>query len=536
LAYEPRLHHRFPSMVDDWNAIATGAEQWGDAILLGNPEDMRYRPAFDIWSAIQWHTLSAPAGFMGPQLWGLARLATLVLGVTLLAVLLVPKADWSRRRDHRWLLTLAVPLAALTVPAIAVDIARFGPQEPLLVGCMSLGAVILVRSLDLLLDREPMAPALATAIVGLGVWSFGVLQKESSICILALAPFLIPTFRVQATRWTRLAARHRAAVFSIGVGVLLPLLLMVSRVAQLATADERVYGEIAARRSHLERLVDQLTRSGETLATPFFGLATCGALALTLLAMRSRDADWLGLGLLASALCFVLFAAESGVVASRYYLPAIVLVTVALARAAASVGAQVATAAAVVLVAIGMVQVVEAREKVKQWATLEGMQETLVRESAARQEGGCALTVIGTNLELVQAMPVLMPLADAVPRRCSPSSGERFVVVIDWMYGTTPRFNRTLAACGLDAEPVWRNRIGRIIRCSGRHRSAQRTRSTTPAPTHASPRTRGAVSGSPRTVAAPTATAAYVTPVRTGKTASTSKRRRASMKVPKLAA
>ena len=88
----------------------------------------------------------------------------------------------------------------------------------------------------------------------------------------------------------------------------------------------------------------------------------------------------------------------------------------------------------------------------------------LVRESAARQAGGCLVNVTGSNIELVQALPVLMPLADTLPRDCS-SPRERFVVVIDWMYGVTPPSNPALSACGPDAEAVWSNDIGRVMRC-----------------------------------------------------------------------
>ena len=54
------------------------------------------------------------------------------------------------------------------------------------------------------------------------------------------------------------------------------------------------------------------------------------------------------------ALAFVLFAAEAGVVASRYYLPAIVLTALAVARIAVSLGRGAVVVAGVVLIGFGM--------------------------------------------------------------------------------------------------------------------------------------------------------------------------------------
>ena len=215
VAVEPRLHHEFPSMIDDWNAIASAPEQLRSVLELENPT-ARYRPGFTIWNALQWHTLGAPTAFGGPRLWGLLRIGVLVLGVAMLARLLVMSTgrgadDWPAAR---WLLTFSVPLLVLTVPAGAIDLARYGPQEPLLVGCMSLGAALLVRSADRLLEpTRPSVSTLATTAIGLAVWWLGVLQKETSLCALVLIPFLTPTALSErrAMGRGRLRTSHRAA-------------------------------------------------------------------------------------------------------------------------------------------------------------------------------------------------------------------------------------------------------------------------------------------------------------------------------------
>jgi hypothetical protein len=49
--YEPRLHHTFPSMVDDWSAILKAPDQLQAVLRLENPEEQRYRPGFIAWNA-----------------------------------------------------------------------------------------------------------------------------------------------------------------------------------------------------------------------------------------------------------------------------------------------------------------------------------------------------------------------------------------------------------------------------------------------------------------------------------------------------
>jgi hypothetical protein len=74
--------------------------------------------------------------------------------------------------------------------------------------------------------------------------------------------------------------------------------------------------------------------------------------------------------------------------------------------------------------------------------------------------------VIGLNVELVAALPVLMPLADEPPHDCV--RGERFMVVIDpGGPGTeTPPDDPTLSACAPEHEPVWNSHVGKILRCT----------------------------------------------------------------------
>jgi hypothetical protein len=465
LSIEPRLHYRFPSMVDDWHAIATAPEELRTVLRLGNPEDIRYRPGFIAWNALQWHTLGAPSSLTGPQLWGVARLIVFVLGVTLLTRLLVVTVPRGPGPDHRWILTLGVPLLVLTVPGSAVDLARYGPQEPLLIGCMSLGAVLLVRSFDRLLAPRPFtALDIAATIGGFAIWSFGVLQKETSTCALVLLPFLLPVIRSQRRRWGDLEGPRRVAIGAVAIATLLPFVPMVVRTVQLGLADTRLYEEFAADRSPANRLWEQLVNADNALHSPVLWPLAAAAVALLALAAHRRGLDGLAIGFLVTAVPFVAFAAEGGVVASRYYLPPLTLFAFALARSAARLRTEVVVATGVVLLAVALIQFRDARAWVETAFAGEAAQNVLVREAAARAAGGCEVDVIGRNLELAQALPVLMPLADEPPRGCEP--GQRFVAVVDWYAGVTSPDDPVLTACAPESEPVFAIPEAYIVRCT----------------------------------------------------------------------
>ena len=79
-------------------------------------------------------------------------------------------------------------------------------------------------------------------------------------------------------------------------------------------------------------------------------------------------------------------------------------------------GPRVAAATGVALVGLGTIQALDARGWVDDWADVERDRQALVREAAARSAGGCVVDVIGLNVELVQALPVLAPLADEAGR------------------------------------------------------------------------------------------------------------------------
>src|SRR5262245_6362034 len=102
----PRFAHTFPSMVDDWAAIQNAVDELPKALTGRNPEELRYRPGWVVWNAVQWHTLGAPTHLWGPQIWGALRLAVLALGLSTLATTVL---RWPAGRGGR--LTVAALVA-----------------------------------------------------------------------------------------------------------------------------------------------------------------------------------------------------------------------------------------------------------------------------------------------------------------------------------------------------------------------------------------------------------------------------------------
>ena len=146
--------------------------------------------------------LGAPASFIGPQIWNVFRVLVLVAGLVLATDILTrgdersPAPMWVR-----WLLVTSVPVTVATVPGFAVDLARYGPQEPLLVGCTAAGAALMYGVFRRLSRSERSTQTAALAGVGFVLWTFGVLQKEPSISVVLLVPFVLLAIWADRHSW-----------------------------------------------------------------------------------------------------------------------------------------------------------------------------------------------------------------------------------------------------------------------------------------------------------------------------------------------
>jgi hypothetical protein len=407
----PRFEIETPSVVDDWTGIAHSPEQLRDVLLLQNPEAERFRPGWIAWTTLQWHTFDAPDGMVGPNVWGVLRVVILVAGLTLLTSLLLP------RPRSRWDAVLHAAVAGIpaflvvTAPKFVVDLTRFGPQEPLLVGGMALGGSLLVLAARPLLDPARSVPWLRTVLLvvaGLGFWALGTYQKETALAVLPLLAVVLGAGRSRLARWGELSVLRRSAAAAVGGLALLPLLHVAIESARIVRRGDIIYGaEVDSGKGILrgtEALVDWAHE-----ALPLAGRwVLVAALVLTLLVtVLRRKLDLLALGALASGSLALALAGQSGVVATRYYIPTYALFAIALALALVRLPAPF-QAAGLVAVFLAFLPAAPIHDEVRYWVDNELSEGALIRAMSEAVDAGCVVAADGLDLERSFALPVLV--------------------------------------------------------------------------------------------------------------------------------
>jgi hypothetical protein len=409
----PRFEIDTPSVVDDWTGIALSPEQLRDVLLLQNPEPERFRPGWIAWNALQWHTLDAPEGTIGPNVWGVLRVLILVAGLTLLTSLLLP------RPRSRWDALLHAAVAGIpaflvvTVPKFVVDLTRFGPQEPLLVGGMALGGSLLVLAVRSLLDPARRVPWLRTALLvvaGLGFWALGTYQKETALAVLPLLGAALVAGRSRLARWAELSVGRRSAVVAVGSLAVLPLLHVAIESARIVGRGDIIYGAEVDSGKGIVRGTEALWDWADE-ALPIAGRwLVLAAVVLTLLVALLRwKLDLLALGALASGALALALAGQSGVVATRYYIPTYALVGIALALGLVRLPSPF-QAAGLVAVFLAFVPVAPIHGEVRYWVDNEMSEGALIRAVSDALDAGCAVSADGLDLERSIALPVLVAL------------------------------------------------------------------------------------------------------------------------------
>ena len=318
----PRFDISGPTLVDDWSNIDNAPVALDELARFSyDPAEAhdtrRYRPGYTaVWNSLQWRTFGAPDSMTGPNFWEIVRLALLMAALVVIVGFGL-RADGRRRHPVMLAVWAAVPGAMLVAtPAIAIDLARLGPVEPMLVAGMGCGLALVLASTRRLLEggrsRALWLPAFAA---GYCLWLLGVYQKEASICALALFPFL---YIVLDGRWRSAGVvagpLYRSKGFLTAAGLLvLPLLHMMYEITQVTADGETVYGTEVPHGigGWFTRLWDsaetQYVFSGQ-LGT-FVWLGVAGAVPFLLLAWAfgRRRVPWLPLGLLAAGFGAYLF-------------------------------------------------------------------------------------------------------------------------------------------------------------------------------------------------------------------------------------
>lgn len=426
----PRFDLDTPSFVDDWQAIARAPDQLADALRLTNPEEQRFRPGWILWNALQWHTFGAPTEMVGPNLWGVLRIVVLVAGLSLLTWLLLPAArSW-------WAALVAAAIAGVpallvvTVPKFARDLAAFGPQEPLLVGGMALGGSLLVLAGRSLLDatRPVRWSTIALGAAGCVLWALGAYQKETSLAALPLVAAVLFVGRARLAGWRSLDRRRRGALAALGVLAALPLVHVALESLRIVLSGDLVYdAEVDGGAGAARGLRELYDWAHEALPEDYRRAVAAAVVLTAVVALVRRRLDLLALGALASGFLALALAGQSGVVTTRYYIPAFALAMVALAVSLARLPAPLQVLG---LLAIGLVVVSPfvPRDEVEIWASAEDQAGALVERAAALDRAGCTVAAAGLEPEHAEALPVLMAVERPSSAVACEAGGTYFVL------------------------------------------------------------------------------------------------------------
>jgi hypothetical protein len=410
----PRFDIDTPSVVDDWAAISKTPDQLRDVVRLVNPEEQRFRPGWIAWNGLQWHTLDAPGGMVGPNVWNVLRAVVLVAGLCLLTALALPPP---RRRLHAVLFAAlaAVPaLLVLTVPKFAVDLARFGPQEPLLVGGMALGGSLLALATRRLLDPArplPQPSTAAFALAGGVLWAVGVYQKETSLAVLPLVAAALFAGRGRVAAWPQLNAGRRIALGALGLAAALPLAHVALESARIVARGDLVYdAEVDAGQGVVRGLEELYDWAHEALPWRARAIVVVALVLVALAAVVRRRIDVLAVGAVASGALSLVLVAQSGVVATRYYLPAYALFAVALALSLARLPAPVQLVG-VLAIGVAFLPGSGGHDEVRLWADEERRQGAVIEAVGTHDRRGCVVAAAGLDVEQRLALPVLVAVA-----------------------------------------------------------------------------------------------------------------------------
>jgi hypothetical protein len=481
LVVSPRFGLDHLSAVDDWAAYSRSPQALRELARLSyDPtavgDTHRYRPAFTgVWNGLVWHTLGAPGSLVGPNVWNTLRILLFVGATMALVLAALPRTT---RLAVRVALAAGLPALVVTTPAPARDFARFGPAEPILVGAMVAGALLLVLGTGRWLTGAAWRHTAVPLGAGYALWLLGVYQKEISVCFFVAAPFvylfLDRHWREQGTIERPLLGYGRFRV--VAVAMLLPLVHMAYEIWRVAATGTIIYRQHTPQgpAGVADRLVHgtatQWAQMLSTLGSPLWPTLGLAGIALAVRSLRRRSTtDWLVAGFVVTGWALLAFEALSRAgTLSRYFLPSIVLFGTAAAVALASSTPRAQRAAAVLgllLVALGGPA---SYWGVRVWTGDERESSALVDRVAALNPRACPVYMGRLDNELAHALPVLVAL-ERQPVGCA-RGGEPLLVTrpgpkpYDSFRPVTD--DRIFAACRAPGwSPVWRSRHFALLAC-----------------------------------------------------------------------
>ena len=388
---------------------------------------------------------------------------------------------------------------------------------------MCLGAALLVLGVRALVapdstHRRRTAGYLAAGSI---LWVLGVYQKESSVAVLALAPFLYWPHRKRIREKLRELDRGRRIILgAVAAAVFLPLAHVAVEVALIAERGPLVYGAqvnsgggIARKTSHF---VTQMSANTGSRVGLLLLVALAAGVAASVLRRRP---DWLLSGLLVTALCFLAWSAQTDQAAGRYYIPSLTLTAIGLGimlvrlhrRSSNAILAAVAVLVGataeqfrfwsarpgpelshpailvlvVVVVGVGVVllklgrnpaglallailalvcgSALETHRAVERWAEDDEAGWRLVEAVSTGRDSGCRVAVRGLDLERASALPALVDLRPARPR--SDACEGRALLVLGPGAGRAAAIACRAASSMTVSERVLQGETVRLVRC-----------------------------------------------------------------------
>jgi hypothetical protein len=438
----PRFGIPSPSAIDDWNGASHGASSLVDLLrpFVESPVQ-RFRPGFGLFDYLEWHTLGAPGDMTGPNLWNTLRIALLVAAVGVVPALLARASRPELSPLALGTLAAVPPALVATGGAIAIDLARLAPQEPMLVGATICGAALVLLGLDRRMAGQSLPRALVPVAIGWPLFLIGATFKEASMCFLAVAPFL---YLFLLARWReRGLARSfldpfRSRSFLVcAVALILPLLWVTFRAATIGDEGADLYqagaptgtGEWGDRLRQAWNL-QWASLTGSTGSPIWRALAVALPFLALGVFLDRRRAPWLALGLGLAAAAMLIVQGLPAVVTSRYFIPTMALLVMSTALLLAEGRAWMrwsALVAATILIVSGANT---ARHSVEAWASGEKQTSAFVAEVADLARDGCRLHAASIDVERAEALPRLVALQiDEIEPRC-PLPGATLVATL----------------------------------------------------------------------------------------------------------
>jgi hypothetical membrane protein len=411
----PRFALSAPSLIDDWFGITYGRKAFASLVHALSPSvdyAGRFRPAYTaVWDYAQWHLLGHPS-MAAAAPFGFLRIVGFFAAIFILAVW-VSGESFRTARPVLWL----APFAVALTPKIAVDVARYGPAEPLMVTGLILGLALIVVGAQRLArstSKKQLAFGALLLLAGYAVYLFGVYIKEASVCLAVFVPFFVRWLFEERLATVAPATRRRAAAL-LGLVLSAPL---------IHVAVEVMIGVAAGNRPYPTPPLSLWTKIFATGLTPLLGqpgvLGTFFwffAVPATLVAAVSRvrrrvPGAWRTVALLVTGWSMSAFELAQGETHSRYYVAWLVAVAAVGARVLSGTHHRIRLCAAVATVAL---LPLPAHNAIAAWVRSEQSGTAAVNLSASVLNANCRLFLAGFDVERRVAIPRLLTFAKARP-------------------------------------------------------------------------------------------------------------------------